>query len=387
MDWGILMSPIKPFKNGGVYRILTSHMMRKIVSMIFLYSGLLSAQTLSPEAQTLYTAMFNNDPFRGNYALTNGAVFYSSPDSSSFYLQWFPNGSAQPDTLPIIVTCHGSEGKVFDEFYLWHPYAMANNCGIIAIQWYNPDSTVWGADHYLKDSVIYQTIDLALGTINYPSGKALFHGFSRGSARSYAINLYDHLSANNYFCTTISNAGSAEPGYPLYHDIDLGMYGTTPFLGRHWALYCGQLDPGVLSWCPAMVATQNWLTAKGAIVDVFIQDATGTHGGFHMNSNNVDSIITYYLQCFNGTVGVETIQTQEVVVYPNPNNGVVYVKTLEGMAGKDCMIEIYDMVGKLQYKRPLLESAVYLADLHPGSYVYVVYHKKMAIKRGNMVVH
>jgi hypothetical protein len=361
--------------------------MRKLLAIIGLCNGILAAQTLSPVAQTLYTTMFNNDVTRGNYAITQGASFYSSPDSSSFYLQWFPNGSTQADTLPVIVTCHGSGGDVFDEFYLWHPYATARNCGIIAIQWYNPDSTVWGADSYLKDSVIYQTIDLALTTLHYPSGRALFHGFSRGSARSYAINLYDQLGTHHYFCTTLSNAGSAEPAYPLYHDIDLGLYGPTPFLGRHWALYCGQLDPGVLSWCPAMTATQNWLTAKGAIVDVFIQDPTGTHGGFHLNPANVDSILTYYLQCFHGVTGIEDIPSQEVVLYPNPNNGVIYIKTPQNLAGADCSIEIYNMLGKLQYNRPLLASAVYLNGLQPGSYIYIIYHHKNAIKRGKMMVH
>jgi hypothetical protein len=363
--------------------------MRKFFLFIaLLFNGILSAQILSSEAQTLYTAMFNADIMRGNYALTNGASFHSSPDSSSFYLQWFPNGSTQPDTLPLIVTCHGSDGKVFDEFYLWHPYAVANNCGIVAVQWYNPDSTVWGADHYLKDSVIYNTIDLALSTINYPSGKALFHGFSRGSARSYAINLYDQLSANDYFCTTISNSGSAEPAYPLYHDIDLGVYGPTPFLGRRWALYCGELDPNAsLSGCIGMTNTFNWLTAKGANVEVFIQDPSGNHGGFHMNSANVDSIMVYYLQCFNHTVGIENVESDRITVYPNPNSGTIYIRTPPEISGKDCWIEIYDGIGKQVYKRPLLESAVYLHQIRSGAYNYVIFNHGTPIKKGKLIVN
>ncbi len=356
-----------------------------ITSLVF--CGGISAQTLSPVAQTLYTAMFNTDTFRGNYALTNGATFHSSPDSSSFYLQWFPGGSTQPDTLPMIVTCHGSNGKVFDEFFLWHPYAVANNCGIVAVQWYNPDSAVWISDHYLKDTIIYNTIELALGSIAYPSGKALFHGFSRGSARSYAINLYDILSGNNYFCTTISNAGSAEPMYPLYNAINMGVYGPTPFLGKRWALYCGELDSAfTLSGCLGMTNTQNWLTAKGATVDIFIQDPGGTHGGFHLNSANVDSIMDDYLQCFSGWVGVEENSGSEISVYPNPNNGTVFIKTPANILNENCWIEIYDGIGRSVYKRPLKEPIVYLHEIRNGNYSYVVFSNGIPVKKGKLIV-
>lgn len=362
--------------------------MRKLTTLVFVISfTYLSSQTLSPTAQALYTTMFNSDLTRGNYAITNGATFHSSPDSLSFYLQWFPNGSTQPDTLPVIVTCHGSTGKVFDEFYLWHPYAVANNCGIIAVQWFNPDSSVWYNDHYLKDTAIYNTIELGLSSINYPSGKALFHGFSRGAARSYAINLYDILSGNNYFCTTISNSGSAEPAYPLYHDIDLGIYGSTPFLGRRWALYCGELDPNPsLSGCVGMTNTQNWLTAKGAVVEVFIQDPSGTHGGFHMNSSNVDSIMAYYLGCFNTTVGVATVTEDHILVYPNPSEGNIFIKIPSSFFKENSHFELYDGLGRLSFKRPLKESLVRLDGLPKGNYFYLIKNRENIISKGKLVV-
>lgn len=361
--------------------------MKNVCLLINLFVGFSLFSQLSPTAQNLYTTMFNSDPFRGNYAITNGATFHNSTDSSSFYLQWFPNGSTQADTLPMIVTCHGSEGKVFDEFYLWHSYAVANNCGIIAIQWFNPDSTVWGSDPYLKDTAIYNTIETALSSISYPSNKALFHGFSRGSARSYAINLYDHLSSNNYFCTTISNSGSAEPVYPLYQDLDLGLYGVNPFLGRRWALYCGELDPNpTLSGCIGMSNTKNWLIAKGAIVDVYIQDPTGNHGGFHMNSSNVDSIMTYYLQCFNNTLDVKENSFEEISVYPNPSTGTINIKTPYEMDGEMYCFELYDLTGKLVYKSQINKSIVNLNPIQKGIYNYFITNKELLIKKGKLVL-
>ena len=69
-----------------------------------------------------------------------------------------------------------------------------------------------------------------------------------------------------------------------------------------------------------MTGTQGWLTAHGAVVDVFIQDPTGTHGGFHMNSANVDSILNYYMECFE--TGFMTAKPADEMVspvlYPNP---------------------------------------------------------------------
>ncbi len=360
--------------------------MRKWILLVpFLFLSHVFAQVLSPVAQALYMETFNADTSRGNYALNNGASFFSSPDSSIFYLQWFPNTS-QPDTLPLIVTLHGSNGNVFNEFFLWHPYAVANNCGIVAIQWYRGGAALPPNDYSL-DTIIYNTIESALASFNYPSGKALLHGFSRGSARSYAINLYDALSGNNYFCTTISNAGAYQPGYPLYTDIDNNVYGSTPFAGKRWALYCGNLDTNYTqSGCPGMMTTSNWLSSKGATVDVFIQDPIGTHGGFHLNSANVDSILDYYLPCFYGSVSIEENLADQISVYPNPNHGDCYIQIPSAMMSENYHIELYDQIGKLVYRRPLKISMVYLDAIHPGYYSFLIFDGGRMVKKGKLVV-
>lgn len=356
-----------------------------LTGFFILFTALLPAQSLPPVAQALYNETYNADVARGQYAVNNGAQFFSSPDSTSFYLRWFPPNT-QPNTLPLIVTLHGSDGNVFNEFYLWHPYAVASNCGIVAVQWFRGAAALPPND-YFGDTTIYSMVESALTAISYPSGKALLHGFSRGSARSYAINLYDILSGHNYFCTTISNAGSAEPNYPLYADINNNVYGSAPFSGKHWSLYCGGLDSGSSSNCQAMSATQNWLTAKGAVVDVFIQDPTGTHGGFHLNQVNVDSVMTYYLQCYYGTLEAKEIQSRnEIIVYPNPARGSFFVKIPAALMNNTYRIELFNVAGQTVYRRPLRDPLVRFKEIRPGYYTYVIFNGNEPFRKGNIIL-
>ena len=180
--------------------------------------------------------------------------------------------------------------------------ATRHGCGIIALQWYRGPSAALPND-YFDDKTIYSYIDSALTSIGYPAGKAFLHGFSRGSARSYAIAFNDLHGGKNYFCTVLSNAGAANPGYPLYAQINSGKYGNNVFAGRHWSLYCGGLDPNAgQSGCNGMNSTKKWLEAQGATVDLFIQDAGLGHGGFHQTAAHMDSALNYYLNCFNGPI-------------------------------------------------------------------------------------
>lgn len=128
-----------------------------------------------------------------------------------------------PNTTPLIVTLHGSKGNAFNEFKSWHTAAQLHNCGIIALQWYKYTTTDPLLGYY-QDDTIYNYIDSALTKLSYPSNKALLHGFSLGSARSYAVIFNDIQSGNHYFCTTISNAGQVVLTYPLYDSINSGVY-------------------------------------------------------------------------------------------------------------------------------------------------------------------
>jgi hypothetical protein len=293
--------------------------MKTILTACFLIAAqTVHAQTLPPAAQDLYDQAVAQDSQIVQYALNAGAQIFATPDDSSFYIQWFPVGST-PSATPLVVTLHGTDGFAFHEFFKWHQQCIQHGCGIIAMQWWRGDSAIAPND-YFGETRLYEHIDTALTRISYPSNKALLHGFSRGSARSYAIIFEDTHGGQNYFCTTISNAGKADSSYGLYNDINNNVYGPNVFAGENWALYCGANDPSpAQSGCVGMGNTYNWLIAQGATVDVFFQDPVGDHEGFSDTTIYMDSILSYYLLCYNGTLSVsehDAVNTPDF--FPNP---------------------------------------------------------------------
>lgn len=329
---------------------------------------------LPPVAQALYDEAYAAEPAKAQNALNLGAQVIATPDGNSFYLKWFPTGST-PAATPLIVTLHGSGSYVFNGFDAWDSLAQVHGCGVVALQWYRGTSTSPPND-YFNETQLYSYIDSALTKIGYPSGKALLHGFSRGSARSYAVVFKDSHGGKNYFCTTMSNAGGADSTYPLYAQIDSGNFGSNVFMGKHWALFCGGQDPDPsLSGCPAMSYTQSWLQAQGATVDLFIQDPSLGHGGFHLTPVYVDSLLKYYLQCFNGTLSVNEHQKDaSISVYPNPSTAEFNIRSSGYNIEK---VDIYDVYGHLVMQKILhanlgtfnfreANSGIYFLHIHKG---------------------
>lgn len=276
---------------------------------------------LPAAAQALYDEALAQDASRVQFAIDRGAKIIATPDGNSFYIKWFPAG-ADVSKTPLIVSLHGSNGFAFHEFYNWYSKALEKGCGIIALQWYRGKNSVSPND-YFDDNAIYSYISNALSAINYPSQKAFLHGFSRGAARSYAVILNDIKKGNKYFCTVLSNSGGAEPGYPLYNDINNGVYGSNVFNGVHWNLFCGGQDPDPnMSGCVAMNNTKQWLQGQGALINIFIQDAVMGHNGFQLQTPVAlkyrDSILNNYLQCFNSKSAGNNLKNTGITVFPNP---------------------------------------------------------------------
>jgi len=273
---------------------------RSTILLISVIVGLIAEAQFPPTAQALFNEAKSQDSIAVLFAQQKGAQIIPTSDGNSFYIQWFPSGM-NPAKTPVIVTLHGSNGFAFHEFINWYIKARENNCGIIAIQWYRGKNAKV-PDDYFNDSAIYTYIDEALHKINYPSNKAFLHGFSRGSARMYAIVFIDSKQ-KNYFCSILSNAGSANENYPLYRDITNGKYGKEVFKGKHWNLFCGEKDPEPdQSGCPAMNKTKAWLESQGAIIDNFIQDANGGHNALQLRDadsyENKETILSGYIRLF-----------------------------------------------------------------------------------------
>ncbi len=173
-----------------------------LIFTAIIYTLTIKAQ-LSGTALALYNECYNADVLQGQYAINNGVQVVGTSDNKSFYLKWLPTG-ATASLTPMLVTLHGSNGRAFNEFFNWHQRAQAKGVGIIALQWYKGAAS----NSYFNDDTIYNYIKTALTAVNYPVNKALYHGFSRGSARSYAmykfmtyyfdLQIYDKLYLFSY---------------------------------------------------------------------------------------------------------------------------------------------------------------------------------------------
>ncbi len=253
--------------------------------------------TLTPtqvelSAQPLFQQAREANPDRYQFAVDKGAKFVPTSVGKSCYVLWTPEGFDQAPLRPIIATLHGHASWALDEFFLWQPYAEERGFGIVALQWWFGGGDAM-SDYYLPQAM-YPIFEEVLLNQGITPGTVLFHGFSRGSANSYAMTALDRRG-NQFFGLTISNAGGMAKDFPPNGDIINGNFGATPFGGAHWVMYCGEKDPTPdRAGCAGMQAARDLVTSYGATVDLFIDDPTGDHGGFHQNPVNVNKALDVF---------------------------------------------------------------------------------------------
>lgn len=241
------------------------------------------------DSASLLTKAQAADPTRYAFALAKNAEVRNTSDNKSFTMWWQPSGSSPPKG--VIVPLHGHDGFATDGIYLWQAYAEKYGYAILSLQWWIGSGEAT-ADYYTPDE-IYPILASRLADKGVKPGTAFFNGFSRGSANSYAVAARDAAATGGrYFGLVLSNSGGAMTGYPPNQEIDAGKFGSKPFSGVKWSMYCGELDPDpTINGCPAMNAARTWVTKYGATVVLFIDDPKGDHGGFMLNSANVEAAL------------------------------------------------------------------------------------------------
>ncbi len=248
-----------------------------------------------PRVQALLDFARAADAQRYQFALDKGAQIGVTADQNSYYLLWYPPNqtNAKPEQRTLIVTLHGSEGNAFNEFFLWYNTALQHGHGILALQWYFPNTAP--PRDYFAPNEAYAALEPVLKQQGLRPARALLHGFSRGSANSYYVALFDRQANNNFFGLNLSNEGGASVDYPLYQDVANGKYGERVFAGMHWMTFCGGRDPNpTRDGCPAMQRTATWLQQQGATIDLVIEDQNAGHGGFHQTPRYIDNALSAF---------------------------------------------------------------------------------------------
>lgn len=212
-------------------------------------------------------------------------------DGQSFIVAW-----RAPGTNPKrwIVSLHGSRGFATDDLALWYPSLKGRDVGLISVQWWI------GADDsprsYYAPLQIYREIDLALRKLGVQPGMVMLHGFSRGSANSYAVAAIDAGRGRRYFSLNVASSGGVSTDFPPTRSIVAGDFGERPLKGTRWILAAGARDPvpdrdGI----PGMRRTAVWLEEQGAIVAERIEDPTEGHGALLRNAANTRHVLDLFM--------------------------------------------------------------------------------------------
>lgn len=256
-----------------------------IVGLASMLTGFAHADSASLLAQAKLTKLA-----RVQFAADNGAVTTATSDNKAFYLWWQPD-SSKPTA--VIVTIHGSGSWAYDDFVALHSYAKSRGYAILALQWWFGSGNE--TTDYYQPNEMYPLLAQILRDKGMSPGSGLFHGYSRGSANSYAMAALDATSGNRFFHTILSVSGGAASDDQPNIDIQNGVYGALPFSGVNWVMYCGMLDPNpTRDGCPGMRLSRDWVVKYGANFKLLIEDASGDHGGFTKTPTNVNNALAQF---------------------------------------------------------------------------------------------
>lgn len=211
-------------------------------------------------------------------------------DGQSFLVVW----KATKSPKRWIVSLHGTQGFATDDLAIWHPHLKDRDVGLVCLQWWLGAADALSA--YYTPAQIYHEIDIALQELGVKPGAAMLHGFSRGSANSYAVAALDADRGRRYFWLAVASSGGVALDYPPTRAILNGTYGERPLKGTRWITSAGLRDPhpdrdGV----PGMKRTAAWLKEQGATVVDTIEDPDEGHGALQRNAKNARRVLDLFL--------------------------------------------------------------------------------------------
>lgn len=222
--------------------------------------------------------------------IAKGGKIVPTFDGRSFYLFISPQ-----ENSPIVVSLHGHAGWAFKDYAAWSLELSRKGFGLLTVQWWFGLGDE--AKDYYSPQELYAVIENALRKENLTNRKLLLHGFSRGAANIYGVVALDRYTQNKFFPLIVANSGGASRDFLINRAIDLEQLGSKPFTGTRWILFCGGKDSNPdRDGCEGMARTKEWIEANGGIVELFIQDMTAGHGGFHRNPANVEKALKFFEQ-------------------------------------------------------------------------------------------
>jgi len=214
----------------------------------------------------------------------------------SFFAVWIPYNYASQDEHRVMLLVHGSDDDAYSTIAGRMKRALHHGYALVAVQWWMGEG-----DRYLEPEVVYLLASTAMDYVGQAYGadihNAAYEGFSRGSSIAYQIAYSDRVLGSNYFRLFICHSGGMhKPGPPFIENLQAGAFGDDAFEGQHFYMYCGMKDE---QWgtamCEYMDNAERTVTKYGGIVERYIRDPDGNHGGFLKNDAYYeDAIATWF---------------------------------------------------------------------------------------------
>lgn len=200
-------------------------------------------------------------------------------DGRSFLVVW------KPSTTPRqwIISLHGSDGFATDDLAVWSPSLSGRDIGMVCVQWW-----LGAPESYYTPAEIYAQLDPVLQRLGVQPGTAMLHGFSRGSANSYALAAL----GSRYFGLCVASSGGVAVDYPPTRAIAPGA-----LQGTRWVTAAGARDSNPdRDGIPAMRRTADWLRLQGALVLDAIEDPNLGHGALMLNPDNTRRLLDLFVK-------------------------------------------------------------------------------------------
>lgn len=216
-------------------------------------------------------------------------------DGKSFLLIW----KNSPSPKHWIASLHGAgipaRGFATDDLAIWHPHLKGRDAGIVCLQWWL--GTGDGTRDFFNPEQVYRELDSALDSLGAKPGSVMLHGFSRGSANSYAVAALDAGRGRKYFSLAVASSGGVSLDYPPTRALLAGAYGERPLQGTRWITVAGARDPNPdRDGIPGMKRTAAWLREQGAVVLESIEDPSFGHGALVRNRKNAGRVLDLFLK-------------------------------------------------------------------------------------------
>ncbi len=207
----------------------------------------------------------------------------TSADGKSYFVYGAPVGQNNKSPKKIIISLPGHGTTAEDGYKAWDGHLTDTGFALAEFNWWRGGGEK-KSDYYDPFSVVMQ-VRAFLDTQDYDKDDiVVLHGFSRGSANTYAVIAQDRVQTGAVFDAVISNAGKYQSDFPLDEPELSDQKMTEVFSGMPWVLACGGLDENPnRDGCPGMQETQIFLTNHKARVLGLLTDPNAGHGAFHMS--------------------------------------------------------------------------------------------------------